>query len=125
MALSLAWFDGGLDLPLMLPKHVEERLLALMAGASASPPTIDREALSAQLSDVIAALLERGVVPPSEKQIAFAVAIAQSLGLELPAQALQDRAVMHTFLAMHADDFKSRRKGVVLNFSASVHDKYR
>lgn len=110
MSVWLVCDDSGLQLPLLLQPRTRERLEALIAGANASPPTIDSTALASQLAETIEASLARHALPPSEKQISYAVAIAQGLNLELPAQALQDRNVMHIFIAAHADEFRAKRR---------------
>lgn len=50
------------------------------------------------------------VLPPTEKQVKYAIAIARELSLELPSEVLQFRDAMTTFLTIHAEQYR-RRKG--------------
>ncbi len=55
------------------------------------------------------AALELRVIPPTEKQVKYAVAIARELSLQLPPEVLQYRDAMTVFLAEHANTYRRRK----------------
>jgi len=71
-----------------------------------------------RIVDLITALLEGELLPPTEKQLKYAVSIARELSLELPADVLQYRDAMAVFLGTYAEQYR-RRKGYVRPTSAS------
>jgi hypothetical protein len=68
-----------------------------------------RRALSSRLVDAMTAALEFKVIPPTEKQLKYAIAIARELSLQLPADVLQYRDAMTAFLAEHANSYRRRK----------------
>jgi hypothetical protein len=54
-------------------------------------------------------MLEIHAIPPSEKQVKYAVAIARELSLQIPAAVLQHRDAMTEFLANHAETYRRSR----------------
>ncbi len=111
MSFQLVYGDHELTLPLSLDAHVEDLLVETLGRASSSDQeyqTRCRE-LSNRLADAITAVLEFKVIPPTEKQIKYAVAIAQELSLQLPADVLQFRDAMTAFLSEHANNYRRRK----------------
>ena len=68
--------------------------------------SISNDELSARIVDVITALIQNQIVPPTDKQIKYAIAIARRLSLQLPAEVLQYQDAMKAFLTMHAENFR-------------------
>jgi hypothetical protein len=90
---------------------VEERLVELLRrGGPTELSQKTRGALANRISEGIAMIIEGQAMPPSEKQIKYAISIARELSLELPADVLQFRDAMTTFLTIHAEHYR-RRKG--------------
>jgi hypothetical protein len=110
VSLSLVYGDHEIALPLQFEAHVEEMLIHLM-DLSADSPGRDRtrSELASRIVDAITSMLESNVIPPSEKQVKYAVAIARELSLHLPADVLQHRDAMTQFLANHADTYRRSR----------------
>ncbi|WP_292999923.1 hypothetical protein [Nevskia sp.] len=91
--------------------HIEERLLQIIGKAEPQAAAErGRVDLSRRIVDLVTALLEGELLPPTEKQLKYAVAIAQELSLVLPAEVLQYRETMKAFLDTHAEHYR-RRKG--------------
>lgn len=65
---------------------------------------------SRRIRNVITALLEGELLPPTDKQLKYAISIARELSLELPADVLQYRDAMTVFLGTYAEQYR-RRKG--------------
>lgn len=104
---------GDRDLVLLLPfdEVVEERLTELLRRAEPGELSERTRAhLANRLCEVIATVVEGEALPPTDKQVKYAVAIARELSLELPAEVLQFRDAMTTFLTIHAEHYR-RRKG--------------
>lgn len=107
MAFQLVYGDHDLVLPLALDSVVEERLIDLM-----SVPVSDgdeRANLARRITDAISTLVECQVIPPTDKQVKYAVAIARELSLALSPEVLQYRAAMTAFLGTYAQTYRQRR----------------
>jgi len=103
----LVYGDFEFSLPLPLEGHIEERLYRIISsgeGAEMDPPELARRA-----ADMIAAAVDAYTIPPSVAQIRYALAIAQELALELPANALRYRESMKVFISTHAPTFKESK----------------
>ncbi len=111
MCFRLTYEDSEICLALPFEGHIEERLLQVIG--KAEPQVADergRNDLARRIVDLVTALLEGELLPPTEKQLKYAVAIARELSLELPAEVLQYRETMKAFLGAHAEHYR-RRKG--------------
>jgi hypothetical protein len=110
LSLSLVYGDHEIALSLPFEAHVEGRLIQLM-DPLAEAPTRDRtrHELASRIVDAVTSMLETDVIPPSEKQVKYAVAIARELNLHLPADVLQHRDAMTEFLANHAQTYRRSR----------------
>jgi hypothetical protein len=111
VCFRLMYEDSELHLALPFEGHIEERLLQVIC--KTEPPVAaerGRNDLARRIVDLVTALLEGELLPPTDKQLKYAVAIAQELSLELPADVLQYRETMKTFLGAHAEQYR-RRKG--------------
>ena len=102
--------DSELHLALPFEGHIEERLLHVI-GKTEPPITAerDRNDLARRIVDLVTALLEGELLPPTEKQLKYAVAIAQEHSLELPAEVLRYRETMKAFLGTHAEQYRRRK----------------
>lgn len=67
-----------------------------------------RPAFENMLGRQLEEMLDADLRPPTGRQMAYAIAIARTLGVALPAEALQHRGSMYDFLNRHAPLFKSR-----------------
>lgn len=110
MSLSLVYGDHEIALLLQFEAHVEEKLVHLMDSSveSSTGERIRRE-LASRIVDAITSMLETDVIPPSEKQVKYAVAIARELNLHIPAEVLQHRDAMTQFLEDHAQTYRRSR----------------
>ncbi len=111
MCFRLTYEDSEISLSLPFEGHIEERLLQVIGRAE--PQAVaewGRSDLARRIVDLVTALLEGELLPPTEKQLKYAVAIAQGLSLELPAEVLQYREAMKVYLGAHAEEYR-RRKG--------------
>lgn len=111
MSFQLVYGDHEVSLPLNFESHIEDRLVAILYGPSepSEHAELRRRKLSGQIVDLITAMLDSNVVPPTDKQLKYAVAIARELSLQLPADVLQNRDAMTSFLEMHADTYRRRK----------------
>ncbi|MES0873684.1 hypothetical protein [Sinimarinibacterium thermocellulolyticum] len=110
MSFVLVYGDHEMTLPLQFEAHVEEKLIRLMRASPDSPLQERRRLeLSSSIVEVISSMLENNVIPPSEKQVKYAVAIARELNLQIPATVLQHRDAMTEFLANHAETYRKSR----------------
>lgn len=107
MSFQLIFRDYDLELTLALDAAAEDQLLELMSAAISDGP--ERADLSRQVADAICTLLNCENVPPTEKQIKYAVAIARKLSLTIPPDVLQRREAMTRFLGSHAENYRQRR----------------
>lgn len=88
----------------MIDVKVDEFVLHGPGGASRT-----RRHLANRIGELIVMVVEGDVQPPTEKQIKYAIAIARELSLELPAEVLQFRDAMTTFLTIHAEHYRKRK----------------
>lgn len=111
MCFRLTFEDSEICLLLPFEGHIEERLLQVIGmGEPQAAADRGRNELARRIVDLVTALLEGELLPPTDKQLKYAVAIAQELSLELPAEVLQYREAMKVFLGAHAEQYR-RRKG--------------
>lgn len=110
MSFRLVYGDHELSVELPFEPHVEDRVLALLSKKS-DRPGLDRAATEfvQGLVTIVTDMLERAPMPPSDKQVQYAVQIARTLNLELPAQVLQLRESMSAFLDEHSSEYRRRR----------------
>ncbi len=104
---QLIYGDHDLVLPLALDAVAEERLVGLMSVAEA--PGAERADLARRITDAICMLLDYQVIPPTEKQLRYAVAIARELSLTIPPEVLQYRDAMKVFLGTYAETYRQRK----------------
>lgn len=107
----LVYGDFEFHIALPFEAHIEERLYRIISKVEPGETgELPQQELSRRVVDVLTAILEGEVLPPSDKQLRYAVAIAQELSLELPAEVLKYRESMATFLGTHAETYR-RSKG--------------
>lgn len=107
MSFHIVYGDHDLVLPLAFDPHIEDQLALLIRGAEPQTPAYAE--LCRRLTDALTALIENNVVPPTEKQTKYAVAIARELSLQLPPEVLQFRESMQAFLSAHAETYRRRK----------------
>lgn len=113
MSFQLVYGDHELALSLNFEPHIEDLLVETLGRATTSEEQFEalRRELSGRLVDAMTAALEFKVIPPTERQMKYAIAIARELSLQLPYEALQYRDAMAAFLSEHANSYR-RRKAV-------------
>lgn len=123
MCFQLVYGDFELHLELPFEEHIAERLCRVI-GQTEPAQTADRDRidLARRIVDLITAMLDGDVLPPTEKQLKYAVAIARELSLELPAEVLQYRTAMTVFLGTHAQQYR-RRKGSNRTIGGPGHEQ--
>ena len=111
VAFQLVYGDRELALALPFEHHVEARLLQMLAQGCDEAATAGRKSpnLAREIVEAITALIENTTLPPSEKQVRYAIAIARELSLELPPEVLQFRPAMTAFLGAHASRYRRLR----------------
>ena len=111
MCFRLVYGDSELQLALPFEEHIEERLYQVL-GQTEPPQAAERGRtdLARRIVDLLTALMEGELLPPTEKQLKYALAIARELTLELPSDVLQYRDAMKVFLSTYAEQYR-RRKG--------------
>lgn len=110
MYLRLVDDDKEWQIEIAIDEVAREALL-LQTLRSSEPAFRERflAQLSALLPQLLSGSLDTGLRPPTEKQLAFAVAIARELGISIPGDAFRYREAMGEFLTRHADLFRQRR----------------
>ncbi|MFA5940887.1 MAG: hypothetical protein WC809_16140 [Sinimarinibacterium sp.] len=119
MCFRLVYGDFEFHLPLPFEGHIEERLLGIVT--KTEPPQAaerGRNDLARRIVDVVTAILEGELLPPTARQLKYAVAIARELSLELPAEVIQYREAMTVFLGTYAEQYR-RRKGYLRGIGRS------
>jgi hypothetical protein len=102
--------NSELHLALPFEAHIEERLLQVIGDAELGQAAErNRSDMARRIADLVTALLKGELLPPTEKQLKYAVAIARELSLELPNEALQYREVMKAFLGVHAERYRKQK----------------
>jgi len=107
VSFQLVYGDHDLVLPLALDAVAEERLVDLMSVAIA--PGSERADLARRITDALCTLMDHQIIPPTEKQLKYAVAIARELSLTIPPEVLQYRDAMTAFLGTHAQTYRQRK----------------
>jgi hypothetical protein len=67
-----------------------------------------RSRLARQLPIMLYESLDPGLHSPTERQVAFAVAISRVLGIAIPSDAMRYKEAMSEFIEHHAELFRSR-----------------
>jgi hypothetical protein len=111
VCFRLIYGDSEFELALPFEEHIEDRIFKVISRID-PPVTAERgrNDFARRVVELITALLEGELLPPTDKQLKYAVAIARELSLELPAEVLQYREAMTVFLGTHAEQYR-RRKG--------------
>lgn len=107
MSFQLVYGDHDLVLPLALDAVAEERLIDLLS--IAATPGSEGGDIARRITDAICTLLDCQIIPPTEKQLKYAVAIARELSLTIPPEVLQYREAMTVFLGTHAQTYRKRK----------------
>lgn len=111
MSFLLIYGDHELTLPLNFDSHTEDHLVEILGRTPASESEADsvRRGLASRIVDAVTAALELKAIPPTEKQLKYAIAIARELNLQLSPGVLQSRDAMTAFLAAHAETYRRRK----------------
>jgi hypothetical protein len=114
--------DSQFHLALPFERHIEEHLIRLISQtAPDAGGEGDHTVLARRIVDLITAMLDGEVLPPTPKQLKYATAIAQELALELPPEVLHYRSAMTVFLGTYALQYR-RRKDSRRTIGAPGHD---
>jgi hypothetical protein len=105
----LVYGDFEFQLELPFEPQIEERLYRICQSEPPESAERNRSDIARRIADLVTALLEGEALPPTAKQVKYAVAIAKELSLELPPQVLQYRDAMAVFLGTHAPEYRRRR----------------
>lgn len=101
-------YEFRIDLPLEV--HVEDRLYEMLrAVGAAEAEERSRIALSRRFVDIITAMIDGEMPPPTAKQTQYAVAIARELKIDLPPLVLCYRDAMNRFLTQYTPSFRESR----------------
>lgn len=111
MSFQLVYGDHELALPLAFDVDIEDQLAQLIRASEAECHA--RADLCRRITDLLTALVENNVVPPTDKQVKYAIAIARELSLQLTPEVLQFRDSMGAFLATHAETYRRRKAEAV------------
>ena len=91
MSFQLVYGDHQYSLRLTFDPHIEDRLVGLMGREDPRDDGSQDCILATKIVDSISALIEFNTIPPSDKQVKYAVGIARTLNLQLSPDVLQDR----------------------------------
>ncbi|WP_295680813.1 hypothetical protein [uncultured Nevskia sp.] len=111
LKLSLAFNEHeylSADVPAEAAEVIERQFARLTTKASREEFA---EAMLKHLSRVLATFLEPDLRPPTEKQIAFAMALSRRLNVPIPREALMYKEAIEDFLSKYAYNSKSRASG--------------
>jgi hypothetical protein len=110
MSFQIVSIDYEFRIELPLEVHVEDRLYEMLrAVGDAEEDEHSRLALSRRFVDLITAMIDGEMPPPTLKQTQYAIAVARELNIELPSQVLCYRDAMTRFLTQHTQSFKESR----------------
>jgi hypothetical protein len=111
VSFLLVYGDHELSLPLHFETHIEDQLVEILGRSfnSDDEERTVRKGLATRIVEAIEVALEFKVMPPTEKQLKYAIAIARELSLQLPPEVLQYRDAMTAFLAEHANNYRRRK----------------
>lgn len=107
---ELVYGDRELVLALPLEPHVQDRLAAAIVSANdADHYGRENTVFVQKVVDVLTALVEADVLPPTDNQIKYAISIARTLNLQLRPEVLQYRDAMAAFLSKHAEEYRKKK----------------
>ncbi|TAM33209.1 MAG: hypothetical protein EPN60_01985 [Nevskiaceae bacterium] len=110
MSFQIVSIDYEFRIELPLEVHVEDRLYEMLrAVGDPNEDKRSRLALSRRFVDLITAMIDGEMPPPTLKQTQYAVAVARELNIELPSQVLCYRDAMTRFLTQHTQRFRDSR----------------
>jgi hypothetical protein len=106
VCFQLIYGDAEFTLPLEFEGNIEDRLYRILARDD--PPEAaahSRNILANRIVETITNMLEGEDLPPTDKQVKYAIAIARTLSLQIPAEVLQHRTSMAAFLTTYAQQY--------------------
>ena len=109
--MQLTFRDEGLGDELVVPLRRELLdALAIQWARCATPEALNEWGLRlrATLEPTITATLDWDLRPPSKAQVDYAMAIAKTLRIALPGEALSHQGAMREFLDRYAASYKAR-----------------
>jgi hypothetical protein len=100
---------GDLEIALTLPLDAVagEQLLSRMRLAKSSEPV--QTELAKRVVVAISGMFDGVVIPPSKRQLKYAQAICDELGLELPEECTRIQDAIRAFITAHAPEYHRRR----------------
>lgn len=111
MSFLLVYGEHELSLPLHFEPRIEDQILEVLGRSftSEEEEIAVRRGLSTRIVEAVTAALDLQGVPPTDKQVKYAVAIARELRLQLSPEVLESREAMALFLAEHATTYRRRK----------------
>lgn len=110
MCFRLVYGDFEFQLSLPFESHIEDRLFKILSQSEPSQTADrDRSDLARRIVSVVTAVLEGEMLPPTDKQLKYAVAIARELSLELTPEVVRYRQAMTVFLGTYAEQYRRLR----------------
>lgn len=111
MCFRLVSIDHEYQLDLPFDVDVEVRLYELLShGDSPEKAAKAQKILSRRLVDLISAMLAGELLPPTDKQLKYAIGIARELSLEIPPEVLRYRDAMTVFLGQNAAKYRDSKQ---------------
>lgn len=106
-SFRLVYGDFEIALTLPLDAVAGEKLLHRMRLAKSSEPA--QTELAKRVIIAIAGILDGVVVPPTKRQLKYAQAICDELGLSLPDDCSRHQDSTRAFITQHAPEYQRRR----------------
>jgi hypothetical protein len=99
--------DDDLDLSFDIPLSSDARR-GLSVQLQRNSCGQEKQDFESKLCQQLTFLLDEDLLPPSRRQVSYALSIARTLDIPLPGEALQFRGAMHDYLQRHAALFRQR-----------------
>lgn len=110
--MGLRLVDDDLDVSFDIPMRLEARLaFTMQLQRVAQEP--DKPQFERRLCHLLQQLLDADLQPPTQRQVAYALAIAKALDIGLPGEALRHRGSMWAFLERYDAIYKQRTESDV------------
>lgn len=108
-SFRLVYGDYEFALPLDFAPDAEDALVALLRQAEEESRA--KENLEKKIVDAITSAFNDDPIPPTDKQLKYALSICKELGLQLPTDCIQIQNSMRTFLTKHAPEYQRKKGG--------------
>jgi hypothetical protein len=109
--MGLRLVDDDLDISIDLDLDPDARA-AVAVQLQRVAESAYRSSFEGRLAQTLQDLLDADLQPPSYKQLSYAMAIAKTLGVAIPGEAMAFKGSMGAFLSRHAPLFQDRRRSI-------------